>query len=88
VNIRRVDVDKTLNSFLRSVLHLTGTKRMCLEGGCGACIVAVERKSNVLKKATVQAVNSVIRTQLFAKFYLKNIFLVFGTTYAMQRLEN
>jgi xanthine dehydrogenase/oxidase len=56
--MREVDVDKTLNSFLRSVLHLTGTKRMCLEGGCGACIVAVERKSNVLKKATVQAVNS------------------------------
>jgi xanthine dehydrogenase iron-sulfur cluster and FAD-binding subunit A len=81
-------VDKTLNSFLRSVLHLTGTKRMCLEGGCGACIVAVERKSSVLKKATVQAVNSVIRMQLFAKFYLKNIFLVFSTTHAMQRLEN
>lgn len=48
----------TLNSFLRNQLHLTGTKRMCLEGGCGACIVAIKRKNAVTKEAEVVAVNS------------------------------
>ncbi|KAJ8952857.1 hypothetical protein NQ314_007463 [Rhamnusium bicolor] len=37
-------------------MHLTGTKRMCLEGGCGTCIVAVEETIN--NKKNVFAVNS------------------------------
>lgn len=38
---------------------------MCLEGGCGACIVAVERKNHVSKKITTQAINSVIVFLIF-----------------------
>ncbi|CAG9839731.1 unnamed protein product [Diabrotica balteata] len=48
----------TLNSFLRNHLHLTGTKRMCLEGGCGACLVAVKRQNATTKEDEIVAVNS------------------------------
>jgi len=34
---------KTLASFIREVALLTGTKVSCNEGGCGACIVSVEK---------------------------------------------
>ncbi|KAL1517488.1 hypothetical protein ABEB36_001248 [Hypothenemus hampei] len=37
-----VTPETSLNSYLREKLYLTGTKRMCLEGGCGVCIVAAE----------------------------------------------
>ncbi|KAI8427486.1 hypothetical protein MSG28_002019 [Choristoneura fumiferana] len=36
-----VDSDVTVNDYLRNILNLRGTKYMCKEGGCGACIVAV-----------------------------------------------
>ncbi|EFA11446.2 uncharacterized protein LOC656938 [Tribolium castaneum] len=58
VDISCLSLDTTLNAFLRSKLNLTGTKRMCLEGGCGACIVAVQRKNHVAKKIITQAINS------------------------------
>ncbi|KAF7271078.1 hypothetical protein GWI33_016038 [Rhynchophorus ferrugineus] len=32
----------TLNEYLREKMHLTATKKMCLEGGCGVCVVTVE----------------------------------------------
>ncbi|XP_060520176.1 xanthine dehydrogenase-like [Cylas formicarius] len=47
----------TLNTYLRDILHLTGTKKMCVEGGCGVCIVAVEElQADGTKK--IFAVNS------------------------------
>ncbi|OWR49540.1 aldehyde oxidase 2 [Danaus plexippus plexippus] len=36
---------KTLLEYLRSHLELRGTKYLCLEGGCGACIVNVTKHS-------------------------------------------
>lgn len=36
-----VDSDVSLNDYIRERLNLRGTKYMCKEGGCGACIVAV-----------------------------------------------
>ncbi|CAH0550925.1 unnamed protein product [Brassicogethes aeneus] len=53
-----VTPETTLNAYLRDINHLTGTKRMCLEGGCGCCIVAVEEIDPFTKKKRVFAVNS------------------------------
>ena len=36
-----MDVDTRLVTYLREVLHLTGTKLSCGQGGCGACNVTV-----------------------------------------------
>lgn len=35
----------TLNDWLRAQPGLTGTKRMCGEGGCGCCVVAATTSS-------------------------------------------
>lgn len=59
VKANEIGVQTTLNEYLRKVAHLTGTKSMCLEGGCGACVVCVQYADPVTKKNTILAVNSV-----------------------------
>ena len=49
-----VSSQTTLLDYLRVYLGLHGTKYMCREGGCGACIVSVNRPS-----ARPYSVNSV-----------------------------
>ncbi|KAH8311386.1 hypothetical protein KR044_006006 [Drosophila immigrans] len=51
-------VDITLNTFLREHLHLTATKYMCLEGGCGSCVCVVQRHHPVTGELKTHAVNS------------------------------
>uniref|UniRef100_A0A1Y9H2G4 FAD-binding PCMH-type domain-containing protein n=1 Tax=Anopheles dirus TaxID=7168 RepID=A0A1Y9H2G4_9DIPT len=58
VDPRTVSVDTSLNTFIRNHAHLTGTKFMCLEGGCGACIVNVNGLHQVTKEKKSWAVNS------------------------------
>ncbi|XP_050550462.1 xanthine dehydrogenase/oxidase-like [Spodoptera frugiperda] len=48
-----VSSDVTLLDYLRNYLQLRGTKYMCREGGCGACIVSVHQPAG-----TSYAVNS------------------------------
>ena len=52
--VNNVQPTQVLNSWLRAQPGLTGTKSMCYEGGCGSCVVALQRPSE-----NVIAVNSV-----------------------------
>ncbi|XP_068085795.1 uncharacterized protein [Anabrus simplex] len=54
----RVPPDTTLNTYIRNYANLRGTKNMCHEGGCGACIVAATTNHPVTKNEFTQAVNS------------------------------
>ncbi|XP_058066835.1 uncharacterized protein LOC131216376 [Anopheles bellator] len=59
VSSDQLPVDTSLNTFIRTgVPHLTGTKWMCLEGGCGVCIVHVEGTHPVTRQRTAFSVNS------------------------------
>ncbi|KAH8382927.1 hypothetical protein KR009_005850 [Drosophila setifemur] len=50
--------DTTLNSFLREHLHLTATKYMCLEGGCGSCVCVIRRRHPVTQDVQSRSANS------------------------------
>ncbi len=52
-------LDLPLSTFLRDVAGLKGTKVMCGEGGCGACMVTVDRYQPGAEKLTTQAVQAV-----------------------------
>lgn len=53
-----VPPETSLNEYIRNYANLKGTKFMCLEGGCGACIVAIKRPNLITGKQEIFAVNS------------------------------
>ncbi|XP_005187945.2 uncharacterized protein LOC101901154 [Musca domestica] len=58
VNLVQFPADITLNTFIRDQAQLTATKFMCLEGGCGACVVAIRGRHPVTGELKTWAVNS------------------------------
>ncbi|KAF2897493.1 hypothetical protein ILUMI_08680, partial [Ignelater luminosus] len=58
--VKQTDVTPTttLLQYLRRYVHLKGTKYMCLEGGCGACVVSVTFKHPITRRTVTFAVNS------------------------------
>ncbi|XP_048383084.1 xanthine dehydrogenase-like isoform X2 [Stegostoma tigrinum] len=49
----------SLAEYLRSILHLCGTKTMCYEGGCGCCIVVLEYDNPAKpEKRIIKSMNS------------------------------
>ena len=58
-NSSTVPIDTSLGTYLRYHAQLKGTKFMCREGGCGACIVNVSGQHPVTKDVISRAVNSV-----------------------------
>lgn len=71
VSVSGLSPSVTLNEWLRTQPGLTGTKRMCGEGGCGACVVTVRLPSHHGNddKELVIPVNSV-SANLFIYFSL------------------
>ncbi|XP_055604383.1 uncharacterized protein LOC129752632 [Uranotaenia lowii] len=58
VSPHNVPVDTSLGTFIRKHAQLTGTKLVCREGGCGACIVNVSGQHPVSREQLSWAVNS------------------------------
>lgn len=48
---------------------------MCLEGGCGACIVSVSGVHPVTKEKTTWSVNSVSYPPVFPHFSINKVFV-------------
>jgi len=59
VQVFNADPNTTLNEWIRSQYGLSGTKKMCGEGGCGCCVVSVLRKDSTAGKDDIVSVNSV-----------------------------
>jgi xanthine dehydrogenase iron-sulfur cluster and FAD-binding subunit A len=62
VVIRDVDPTLLLLDWLRSPdIGLTGTKKVCAQGGCGACAVMLAEWSPALGRAELRSVNACLR---------------------------
>lgn len=87
VKTSTVTPQTSLNDYLRKNLHLTGTKSMCYEGGCGACIVAVRIKDPTSGNYRVHAVNSVSATVILPTS-INLVSKVFSIHIILSRMEN
>eukprot|EP01114_Cavostelium_apophysatum_P003508 TRINITY_DN1343_c0_g1_i2.p1 TRINITY_DN1343_c0_g1~~TRINITY_DN1343_c0_g1_i2.p1 ORF type:complete len:1305 (+),score=284.96 TRINITY_DN1343_c0_g1_i2:94-4008(+) len=66
LNSKEVVIDNpdpllTLNDYLRHDVKLTGTKRSCGEGGCGACTVLLTSYDHTTKAEVTNSVNSCLK---------------------------
>ena len=58
VDTAALSASTSLLSFLRETLRLTGTKAMCNQAGCGACVVAATFADPFSGAAKTRAVNA------------------------------
>ena len=58
-SVAAVQQSMSLFVFLRHVARLPGTKVMCFEGGCGACVVTASYQLPGSKEDVIKAVNAV-----------------------------
>lgn len=61
IMIARPDPRQTLLEYLRDTQKLTGSKRSCLQGGCGACLVVVQRYDWSKNSWVAKPVNSCLK---------------------------
>lgn len=59
VRVDGVSAMMSLNEWIRGQPGLTGTKRMCTEGGCGCCMVSASFTDPTTQKKKTIAINSV-----------------------------
>ncbi|XP_055607910.1 xanthine dehydrogenase/oxidase-like [Uranotaenia lowii] len=58
INPQTVPIETNLITFIRDHAQLKGTKFMCLEGGCGACVVNLTEVNPVTNEIITKSVNS------------------------------
>ncbi|CAG7709161.1 unnamed protein product, partial [Allacma fusca] len=54
----KIGAETALVDYIRDHAFLKGTKFMCREGGCGACVVMTKTKNLLTGKETIRSVNS------------------------------
>lgn len=59
VAVSGLPAETSLNTYIRDHAGLTGTKFMCKEGGCGACVVSLEFTHPATAQERTVSVNSV-----------------------------
>ena len=59
ISVDAAQQSMSLFAFLRHVARLPGTKVMCFEGGCGACVVTTSYQLPGTKEEVTKAVNAV-----------------------------